>query len=239
VTASQEAPRRTRLGVVAAVCALALAILCTTLPTPLNVLHRDRFGLSELMITVISATYGAAALTSLVLFGRLSGKIGPPALALEGLALSALGVATFLISDRPAFLITGHLLSGLSAGISVGAVVATLAPTFSIPLCAAISMLLIGEGVLGEAMTLRPALLTSATAVAVLAAGVALLIARPHATGQRVNGGVDARTPMQPVMRPVSRRAVHLHRVGTGPAPRTAKGRARSLQCRPPLRPQN
>lgn len=243
VTASREAPAHPTLGrtggVGAAVCALALAILGTTLPTPLNLLYRERFGWPELMITVISGGYGLGALASLVLFDRLSAKLGRSALVLEGLALAGLGVAAFLISDRPAFLITGHVLCGLSAGISVGAAIGTLAPSFSVAACIAMSMPLIAEGVLAEATTLRPAVLISATAVAAPAAVVALLLARPRAPGHRVGAGVGVRTPVQPVMRPVSSRAVHVHRVGTGPAPGTAKGRARSLQCRPPLRPRS
>jgi MFS family permease len=243
VTASRKAPAHPTLGrtgaLAAVVCALALTILGTTLPTPLNVLYRERFGWSELMITAISGGYGLGALVSLVLFNRLCAKVGHPALVLEGLALAGLGVAAFLISDRPAFLIIGHVLSGLSAGISVGAAIATLAPGLSIAACMAIAMPLIGEGVLAQATTLRAAVLISVTAVAAPAAVVALLLGRPRAPGHRVAAGVGVRTPVQPVMRPVLSRAVHVHRVGTGPAPRTAKGRARSLQCRPPLRPRS
>ena len=242
LTPSPEAPPHRTLASTTravAVFALALAILCTTLATPLNVLYRERFGWSQVMISVVSAAYGMGALTSLVLLRRLSVKIGRVALVLEGLSLSALGVAAFLISDRPAFLITGHLLAGLSAGISVGTATAILAPGFSIAVCIAIAMPLIGEGLLTEATTWRPAMLISAAAVTVLAAGVALLVARRHATGQRVGASVSVRTPIQPVIRPVSSRTVHLHSVGTGPSPKTAKERARSLQCRPLLRPRS
>ena len=242
VTASRKVPAAHptlgRTGATAAVvCALTLTILGTTLPTPWNLRYREGFGWPELMITAISAGYGLGALVSLVLFDRLSAKVGRPAVVLEGLALAGLGVAAFLISDRPAFLIIGHVLSGLSAGTCVGAAIATLAPSLSIAACIAISMPLIGEAVLAQATTLRAAVLISATAVAAPAAVVALLLARPRAPGHRVAAGVSVPTPVQPVMRPVSSRAVHVHRVGTGPAPGTAKGRARSLQCRPPLRP--
>jgi MFS family permease len=242
VTASREVPRHSAPSrgwrVAAAASALALVMFCMTLPTPLNALYRDRFGWSELMITVVSAAYVTGALTSLVSFGHVSDKIGHRALVLEGLALSALGVAAFLISDRPAFLIVGHLLAGLSAGISAAAATALLAPGYSIALYTAISMPLIGEGLLAQATAVRPAALTLAAAVAVPATAVALRLARRGPTGQRVPTGVGVRRPVQPVVRPVSSRAVHHHRIGSGPAAKTAKGRARSLQCRPPLPPQ-
>jgi hypothetical protein len=46
-----------RVGFTATAFAFALAMMGTTLPTPLYVLYRERFGFSELMITVIFATY--------------------------------------------------------------------------------------------------------------------------------------------------------------------------------------
>ena len=65
-----------RAGFAAAAFALAVAMLGTTLPTPLYGLYRQRFEFSELMITVIFATYAAGVIASLVLFGRLSDQIG-------------------------------------------------------------------------------------------------------------------------------------------------------------------
>lgn len=45
-----------RGGFAAAAFALAVAMLGTTLPTPLYGLYRQRFGFSELIVTVICAT---------------------------------------------------------------------------------------------------------------------------------------------------------------------------------------
>jgi MFS family permease len=78
-----------RSGFVAAAFALAVAIPGTTLPTPRYGLYRQQFGFSELMITVIFATYAAGVIASLCLFGRLSDHIGRRVL-LPGLVLSAL-----------------------------------------------------------------------------------------------------------------------------------------------------
>jgi MFS family permease len=84
-----------RGGLAAAAFALTVAMLGTTLPTPLYDLYRARFGFSELMITVIFATYAMGVIASLLLFGRLSDQIGRRRMLLPGLALSALSAVAF------------------------------------------------------------------------------------------------------------------------------------------------
>jgi MFS family permease len=115
-----------RLGFAAAAFALAVTMLGTTLPTPLYGLYREQFGFSELMITVIFATYAAGVITSLILFGRLSDQIGRRRVLLPGLALSALSAVCFLIATGLPLLLVGRVLSGLSAGIFTGTATATL-----------------------------------------------------------------------------------------------------------------
>src|SRR5579875_388320 len=115
-----------RLGFAAAAFALAVAMLGTTLPTPLYGLYREQFGFSELMITVIFATYAAGVIASLFLFGRLSDQIGRRRLLLPGLVFSALSAVCFLTADGLPLLLAGRVLSGLSAGIFTGTATATL-----------------------------------------------------------------------------------------------------------------
>jgi MFS family permease len=115
-----------RAGFAAAAFALAIAMLGTTLPTPLYGLYRQRYGLSELMITVIFATYAAGVIASLVLFGRLSDQIGRRRVLLPGLVLSGLSAVCFLIANGLALLLVGRIFSGLSAGIFTGTATATL-----------------------------------------------------------------------------------------------------------------
>jgi MFS family permease len=115
-----------RFGFVAAAFALAVAMLGTTLPTPLYALYRQQFGFSELMITVIFATYAAGVIASLLLFGRLSDQIGRRWLLLPGLVLSALSAVCFLTATGLPLLLVGRVLSGLSAGIFTGTATATL-----------------------------------------------------------------------------------------------------------------
>jgi MFS family permease len=115
-----------RAGLASAAFALAIAMLGTTLPTPLYGLYREQFGFSELMITVIFATYAAGVIASLLLFGRLSDQVGRRRVLLAGLALAALSAVAFLIADGLTLLIVGRVLSGLSAGLFTGTATATL-----------------------------------------------------------------------------------------------------------------
>jgi MFS family permease len=129
VQRSPASPQRRlgrRAGFAADAFALAIAMLGTTLPTPLYGLYRQRFGLSEFMITVIFATYAAGVIASLLLFGRLSDQIGRRRVLLPGLALSACSAVCFLSANGLALLLAGRILSGLSAGIFTGTATATL-----------------------------------------------------------------------------------------------------------------
>jgi MFS family permease len=115
-----------RFGFAAAAFALSIGMLGTTLPTSLYGLYRQRFGFSELMITVIYATYAVGVIASLLLFGRLSDQIGRRRVLLPGLVLSALSAVCFLTATGLALLLVGRVISGLSAGIFTGTATATL-----------------------------------------------------------------------------------------------------------------
>jgi predicted MFS family arabinose efflux permease len=117
---------RRRFGFAATAFALAIGMLGTTLPTSLYGLYRQRFGFSELMITVIFATYAAGVIASLLLFGRLSDQVGRRRVLLPGLVLSALSAVCFLTATGLPLLLAGRVLSGLSAGIFTGTATATL-----------------------------------------------------------------------------------------------------------------
>ena len=115
-----------KAGFAAAALALAVAMLGTTLPTPLYGLYRQQFGFSELTVTVIFAVYAAGVIASLVLFGRFSDQIGRRHMLLPGLVLSALSAVCFLATGGVALLLVARVLSGLSAGIFTGTATATL-----------------------------------------------------------------------------------------------------------------
>src|ERR1700758_4949111 len=96
-----------RAGFAGAALAFAVGMMGTTLPTPLYALYRQRFGFSELMVTVIFATYAAGVIASLVAFGRLSDQIGRRRMLLPALGLSALRAVCFLIADGLPLLLMG------------------------------------------------------------------------------------------------------------------------------------
>ncbi|MGI8571408.1 MAG: MFS transporter [Solirubrobacteraceae bacterium] len=113
-------------GFLAGAYAFAVTMVGTTLPTPLYAFYRERFGFSELMITVIFATYAAGVITGLLLFGRVSDQLGRRPVLLAGLALSATSAVCFLLAGGLAMLLVGRLISGLSAGIFTGTATALL-----------------------------------------------------------------------------------------------------------------
>jgi MFS family permease len=116
--------RRSAFALVA--YAFAVVMAGTTLPTPLYSLYRARFGFSELMITVIFATYAVGVIAALLLVGRLSDEIGRRPVLLPGVALSALSAVIFLLAQGLAPLLIGRAISGLSAGVFTGTATATL-----------------------------------------------------------------------------------------------------------------
>jgi MFS family permease len=115
-----------RGGFIAAAYGLAVTMLATTLPTPLYAIYRTELGFSELMVTVIFASYAVGAVGALLLAGSLSDEIGRRRVLLFGLALSALSAAAFLLASDVGLLLVGRVLSGLSAGVFTGTATATL-----------------------------------------------------------------------------------------------------------------
>src|SRR6201986_4371097 len=86
-------------GFTATALALAVGMMGTTLPTPLYALYRQRFGFSELMVTVVFAAYAAGVIAALLLLGRLSDQIGRRRMLLPALGLSAVSAGVFLVAD--------------------------------------------------------------------------------------------------------------------------------------------
>src|ERR1700722_10742182 len=63
-TATRRLKVGQRLAIVAVAYAFVVTMVATTLPSPLYELYRHQFGFSELMITVIFATYGVGVLAA-------------------------------------------------------------------------------------------------------------------------------------------------------------------------------
>ncbi|MFE9017846.1 MFS transporter [Streptomyces sp. NPDC007808] len=106
-------------GAVFAVCMAG-----TTLPTPLYPLYQEKFGFSELTVTVVYAVYAFAVIGVLLLAGNASDTVGRRAVLLWGLGCAAASAVCFLSADGLEWLYAGRLLSGLSAGLFTGAATA-------------------------------------------------------------------------------------------------------------------
>jgi MFS family permease len=118
-------------GFLLAVAAFFVAMVGTTLPTPLYPLFEQRYSFGPLLVTVIFAIYAFGVIAGLILFGNLSDRIGRKPVLLLGLVLSAASALLFLLAGSLAPIYAGRVVSGLSAGIFTGtatAYVIDLAP---------------------------------------------------------------------------------------------------------------
>ncbi|CAM5321007.1 MFS family permease OS=Streptomyces albaduncus OX=68172 GN=FHS32_005046 PE=4 SV=1 [Streptomyces griseoloalbus] len=106
-------------GAVFAVCMTG-----TTLPTPLYPLYQQKFGFSELTVTVVYAVYAFAVIGALLLVGNASDAVGRRPVLLWGLVCAGASAVCFLLATGIAWLYAGRLLSGLSAGLFTGAATA-------------------------------------------------------------------------------------------------------------------
>jgi predicted MFS family arabinose efflux permease len=115
-----------RAATIATAYAFFVTMVGTTLPTPLYPIYEARFGFSELIVTVVFATYAVGVLAALLLLGHLSDEVGRRPVLLAGLALAAISSVIFLVVNALGPLLIGRLVSGLSAGIFTGTATATL-----------------------------------------------------------------------------------------------------------------
>ncbi|MCT4351637.1 MFS transporter [Streptomyces sp. Je 1-79] len=119
---ARRASRHDRhLGYVAAAVVFAIGMAGTTLPTPLYGLYREELGFSELMVTVIFASYAVGVIATLLLVGNHSDAVGRRPVLWTALGLAAASALFFLFEGGLPFLFAGRLLSGFSAGLLSGA----------------------------------------------------------------------------------------------------------------------
>jgi len=104
----------------------AVAMMGTTLPTPLYPLYNHAFDLAPVLTPVIFATYALGVVATLLFFGYLSDEIGRRPMMAAALMLSAASAVTFLLAGGLTALLIGRVLSGLSAGIASGTATAWL-----------------------------------------------------------------------------------------------------------------
>lgn len=115
----------TSLRPVASVISAAFA--ASAIVTPLYPLYQQKFGFSEVVLTLIYAAYVVGNVVALLVLGQLSDQTGRKRVSLPALGLAALGVLVFLFATSTVSLFLGRLLLGLSVGILSGTGTAWLA----------------------------------------------------------------------------------------------------------------
>lgn len=108
------------------VLTFTIAMLGTTLPTPMYPLYQAKLGFSVVMLTVIFAVYAVGVLAALLAVGRWSDALGRRPMLLAGLAFAVASSVFFLASGGVWQLLAGRLLSGISAGIFTGTATAAV-----------------------------------------------------------------------------------------------------------------
>jgi len=107
-------------GFVLATFAFFVAMVGTTLPTPLYPLFEERYSFGSLLVTVIFAIYAFGVIGGLVLFGNFSDRLGRKPVLFLGLVLSAVSALLFLLAGSLVPIYAGRIVSGLSAGVFTG-----------------------------------------------------------------------------------------------------------------------
>jgi predicted MFS family arabinose efflux permease len=103
-----------------AALALLIAMVGTTLPTPLYAIYQQRLGFDASWLTIIFSIYAAGVLAALLAVGSWSDQLGRRPMLLAGLLMGALSAGIFLYTDSIGGLLLGRLFSGFSAGIMTG-----------------------------------------------------------------------------------------------------------------------
>jgi hypothetical protein len=96
------------------------------LATPLYAIYAKRFHFSSLVLTAIFATYAIVLVPSLVLFGRLSDRLGRRLVILLGLVFALAGLSVFAAAQSELWLFGARALQGLAVGMVSGAATAAL-----------------------------------------------------------------------------------------------------------------
>lgn len=106
--------------------AFVVAMMGTTMPTPLYALYEIEFDFSVFVVTLVFAAYAVGVLGALLAFGRWSDSLGRRPMLLAAIGFGLISAAVFVTADSLTALVIGRVLSGLSAGIFVGTATVTL-----------------------------------------------------------------------------------------------------------------
>lgn len=184
--------------------AFVVAMMGTTMPTPLYALYEVEFHFSVFVVTLVFAAYAVGVLAALLAFGRWSDSLGRRPMLLAAIGSGLISAVVFVTAGSLTALVIGRVLSGISAGIFVGTATVTLIELVpdrwrdrasAIATAANIGGLGLGPlvaGVLAEYLP-QPLRLTFVVDMVLLAAAAVAVFLAPETV--RVDGG--ARPHMQ------------------------------------------
>ncbi len=91
------------------------------MPSPLYPAYQGIFGVSDLTMTIVYATFALVSAPALVLFGSASDVLGPRPVLRASIVVAAVGSACFALASGPAWLLLGRAAQGLALGAATGA----------------------------------------------------------------------------------------------------------------------
>jgi MFS family permease len=103
-----------------------LVMAGANLATALYALYAKQFHFSSLVLTTVFATYAVVLVPALVLFGRLSDRLGRRVVIALGLGTAVAGLAVFAAAQSELWLYAARALQGLAVGMISGAATAAL-----------------------------------------------------------------------------------------------------------------
>jgi MFS family permease len=138
-------------------CAFAVIMLGTSVPTPMYALYSEHMHFTALTTTIVYATFTPGALFGLLVCGRWSDAVGRRPMLLASLTCALVSALRFVTAETVAHLLEGRALSGLSAGLAMGAATAAVieaAPPSRRHMAAAVATVANTGGVaLGQVLT--------------------------------------------------------------------------------------
>ncbi|GAB3431296.1 MFS transporter [Flindersiella endophytica] len=117
---------RTRWPFVIFAASLFALLLGANLPTPLYAVYRQEFGFSNVVLTLIFATYAIVLVPSLLLFGQLSDRFGRRRVVALGLGAAVLASVVFLLARGTVWLFVARGVQGAALGATAGTAAAAL-----------------------------------------------------------------------------------------------------------------
>jgi MFS family permease len=121
-----DATRTGRVELRGAAALAAVAMLLgaafgqSTLVTPLYVIYQQKFGFSQITLTLIYAAYALGNIAGLLVLGRVSDKVGRRRTALSAMAVLIVAAFVFLFANGIAALYVARIRRGLGIGIASG-----------------------------------------------------------------------------------------------------------------------